>query len=522
MSRSSTPHLLRRHLLVSAAAAGVSLPIGRVLAQPRFDRNPFGLGVASGEPTPDGFVIWTRVLVDPLAPPPPFNDAYLLVYHVAEDPDFKRIVHRAEILALPQDAHSVHVEVRGLQPARDYWYRFALHPGHVSPTGRARTAPAPGARRDRVDLVVASCQHYEAGFYGAWRDAVRDTGRPLDAILFLGDYIYEASMTGLTPRRHDVRANPVTLDDYRRRYALYRSDPDLQAAHAAAPWLVVWDDHEVENDYAGAQSQGLMARDKFLAMRAAAYRAWWEHMPVRPALRPDGANATIYRRISFGDLARIDLLDGRQYRGPQPCPSPGRGGGHIVGADCEERLDPARSLLGAAQEQWLFDGFRDGGARWNLIGNQTLMAPFDFQLGPGELRRTDSWDGYPVARDRLLTALRESRLINPVVLTGDFHTHVVADLRDAAGKTIASEFAGTSISSATTPRNDAWVAARLVENPHVRLFHNRHRGHLAVSITRERLLADLRIVDDVSDRMSPARSLKRFAVASGKPGAVPA
>ncbi|HJQ55319.1 MAG TPA: alkaline phosphatase D family protein [Vineibacter sp.] len=519
MNRFAAPNLSRRHLLIGAAAAlGAH---GRVLAQPRFDRNPFGLGIASGEPTPDGFVIWTRVLADPSSAPPAFDDAYLLVYQVAEDPDFRRVVRSAEILALPQDAHSVHVELRGLQPARDYWYRFALHPGHLSPVGRARTTPAPGARLDRLDLVVASCQHYETGLYGAWRDAIRDQGRRPDAILFLGDYIYEGSTTGALPRHHNVRQKPITLGDYRRRYALYKSDPDLQAAHAAAPWLPIWDDHEVENDYAGDQSQDLKEPATFLAIRAAAYRAWWEHMPVRPSAKPNGPNAAIYRRVRFGDLVRIDLLDSRQYRSPQPCPRPGRGGDNLVGPDCTERLDTGLSMLGAAQEKWLFDGLRDGGARWNLIGNQSLMAPFDYQLGPGELRRTDLWDGYPAARARLLAAFRDSRLANPVVLTGDLHAHVVADLADASGRTIASEFVGTSISSATTPREDAWVNARLAENRHIKLIHNRHRGYLAVSMTRDRLLADLRIVEDVTDRMTPARTFKRFAVAAGKPGAVP-
>jgi alkaline phosphatase D len=515
--------LSRRHLLAAGAAAvtASALP-GRVLAHPRFDRNPFGLGVASGEPTPDGFVIWTRVLADPVARPPAFNDAYLLVYHVAEDPSFRRIVRSAEILALPQDAHTVHVEVRDLRPGRDYWYRFLLHPGHASATGRARTAAAPGTPVDRLDLVVASCQHYEGGHYGAWRDAIRERDRPLDAILFLGDYIYESSVGGTPPRRHNVLDNPVTLDDFRRRYALYRSDPDLQAAHAAAPWLAIWDDHEVENDYADAQSQGLMERTAFLALRAAAYRAWWEHMPVRPALRPKGPDATIYRRARFGDLARIDLLDGRQYRSPQPCPRPGSGGSNIVGPECTTRLDPALSMLGPAQETWLYDGFRAGGARWSLVANQVLMAPLDFQIGPGEQWRTDQWDGYPAARSRLFAAMRATRLSNPVVLTGDFHAHIVADLFDQANGEgpVAAEFAGTSITSGAPQRDDAWFAARLAENPHLRLFNNRHRGHLAINLTRERLTADLRIIEDVNDRFSPARALRSFTVENGKPGIV--
>ncbi|MCW5745288.1 MAG: alkaline phosphatase D family protein [Alphaproteobacteria bacterium] len=523
MRRYPLPALSRRHLLLGgAAAASAAGAWGRVLAQPKFDRNPFGLGVASGEPTADGFVIWTRVLADPLTSPPAVDDAYLLVYHVSEDPDFRRIVRAAEVLALPQDGHSVHVELRHLRPGRDYWYRFLLHPGHVSATGRARTAPAPGTRLDRFDLVVASCQHFEGGYYAAWRDAIRERGRPLDAILFLGDYIYESSAGGTPPRRHNLRHHPLTLDDFRRRYAQYRSDPDLQAAHAAAPWLAIWDDHEVENDYAAAQAQSGMARDAFLTVRAAAYRAWWEHMPVRPAARPRGPDATIYRRARFGDLVRIDLLDGRQYRSPQPCSPPGKGISSSVGPECAQRLDPALSMLGAAQEKWLYEGFRDHSARWNLIGNQTLMAPLDFDAGPGERRRTDAWDGYPAARTRLLTALRSNRVSNPVVLTGDFHAHVVADLHDGngGGAPVATEFAGTSISSGAPARDEAWLAARLAKNPHIKLIASRHRGHLAVSLTPRRLEADLRIIDDVTDRLSPGRTLRRFVVEHSRPGAV--
>ncbi|TXL71669.1 alkaline phosphatase [Vineibacter terrae] len=513
--------LSRRHLLTAGAAVAVAAP-GRGLANPRFDRNPFGLGVASGEPTPDGFVIWTRVLADPVTPAPLAGDAFRLAYQVAGDPGFRRILRRAEVVALPQDAHTVHVEVSGLQPGCDYWYRFLLPPGHVSAIGRARTTAAPGAPVERLDLVVGSCQHYEGGYYGAWRDAIRERGRPLDAVVFLGDYIYESSVGGTPPRRHNVLDNPVTLDDFRRRYALYRADPDLQRAHAAAPWLVIWDDHEVDNDYADAQSQGLMDRTAFLALRAAAYRAWWEHMPVRPALRPQGPRATIHRRVRFGDLARIDLLDGRQHRSPQPCPRPGRGGSSIVGPDCAARLDPALSLLGQAQESWLYDGFRAGGARWSLLANPVLMAPLDFQIGPGEQWRTDQWDGYPAARARLYAAMRAARLSNPVVLTGDFHAHIAADLLDpAAGNApVAAEFAGTSITSGAPQRDDAWFAARLAENPHLRLFNNRHRGHLAVSLTRDRLVADLRIIEDVGDRLTAARTLRSFTVESGRPGIV--
>ncbi|TWS99614.1 alkaline phosphatase [Reyranella sp. CPCC 100927] len=523
MRRFPTAALSRRHLLiggalgVAAASAG-----GRVLAQPRFDRNPFGLGVASGDPAPDGFVIWTRVMADPLSLAPLAADAYPLIYQIADDPDFKRIVRSAEVLALPQEAHTVHVVLRDLQPGRDYWYRFRLDPDHISPAGRARTAPAPGAAVDQLDLVVASCQHYEGGYYGAWRDATRDRDRPLDAILFLGDYIYESHGGGRPGRQHHVEDNPVTLDDFRRRYALYKSDPDLQAAHAAAPWLAIWDDHEVENDYANEQSQHLMDRTAFLALRTAAYRAWWEHMPVSPALRPDRPDARLYRRVRFGDLARIDLLDGRQYRHPQPCPRPGSGGSNLVGPDCALRLDPALSMLGLAQERWLYDGFRDGGARWSLIGNQTLMAPLDFQIGAGALWRTDQWDGYPAARARLYDAMRATRLSNPIVLTGDFHAHIVGDLfDDANGSAVASEFVGSSISSGGIPRDDAWFAARLAENPHLKLFNNRYRGHLAIRMTPKSLVADLRVIDDVHDRFSQGRTLARFAVDNGKPGVIP-
>ncbi|QQS14576.1 MAG: alkaline phosphatase D family protein [Rhodospirillales bacterium] len=520
----AAPAVSRR--LFAGAAAALALPGGRVLARPGFDRDPFALGVASGESTPDGFVIWTRVLADPASTAPLHGDAYRLVYDIAEDPEFRRVVRSAEILALPQDAHSVHVEVRGLRPGRDYWYRFALPPDHRGPAGRARTAPAPDQAVDRFDLVFASCQHYETGFYGAWRDAIRTTPgrRPPDAVLFLGDYIYESSIRGEKVRQHGA-GKPRTLDEYRRRYALYKSDADLRAAHAAAPWFPVWDDHEVENDYAGDVSQERMDPARFRAIRAAAYRAWWEHMPVRPSMRPRGPDAAIHRRVRFGDLLEIAFLDGRQYRSPQPCPRPGRSGSNNVGADCVERLSPELTMLGRAQEEWLHAGFRAASTRWNLIANQTLVAPVDLMPGPAELRRTDIWDGYPAARGRLLDAVVSSRLANPVVLSGDLHTNIVADLRggaSGAGAVVATEFVGTSISSPGPYRGELAEAALRAENPHVRFATARHRGHVELSIGRDRLSADLRMVEDVRDPATAARTLASFTVESGKPGATPA
>ena len=488
---------------------------------PRFD-----LGVASGWPTADSVVLWTRLSGEVTEPEVP------VLWELAVDEAFARIVARGSEPARADDAHCVHVQVPGLEPARWYWYRFTAL-GQRSAVGRTRTAPAAGAAVGRLDFAIASCQRWEHGHWAAWRDLAAPTtaseGRPLDLLLFLGDYIYEYASMPLGVRGHTLGA-ASTLEGYRARYALYKSDPLLQAAHAACPWLVIWDDHEVENDYAGGQGQNQNQNPDpaFLARRAAAYRAWWEHMPLPPSLRPRGAAGeatTIHGALDWGRLARLHWADGRQYRDPQACSRPGRGGAATVHArDCAELFEPARSLLGAAQERWVAEGFSLT-QPWNLLAQTTLMARFSTEAvveQPSGRYWTDGWDGYPAARRRLLGALHERKVPGAVVLSGDVHANYVADLHldpdDTGSARVATEFCGTSISSRSWPQSS--VDAALKHNPHVRHGRSDQRGYVRFALTPARLEADLRVVADVRDAGSAVGSQAKFVVEAGRAGAI--
>jgi len=503
--------LSRRDLLAGLLAAGAAPAFvrhARAAQRPRF-----ALGVASGAPTSNSLVLWTRLTGDDLPP------EVSVQWELAEDEAFSRIAARGRETARADDAHSVHAEPAGLASGRLYWYRFhAL--GDASPVGRTRTAPAPDAAVARLRLAIASCQRWDHGHYAAWRDVA---AQDLDVVLFLGDYIYEYASRPLVLRAHEG-GEVRTLAQYRARYAQYKSDPLLQAAHAACPWIVIWDDHEVENDYAGAQSATL-ARD-FAARRAAAYRAWWEHMPVPQALRPRGGALRLHGRLDWGTLARLQWIDGRQHRDPQACPPRGRGGSNIVrGADCPALTDPARSLLGAAQERWLAEGWSLE-RPWNLLAQQTLMSRFHFEdpAWSGGRWRTDGWDGYPAARARLLAVLAERKVPGAVVLGGDLHAHLVselhADVDDPRSPLVASEFCGTSISS--NGRSQTLMNLAHAINPHLRYARSDRRGTLCFTLGADRMEADLRVVHDADDPASAVSSAARFVVAAGRPNVEPA
>ena len=498
---------------MALAAAGIGMPAwlrhARAADAPRF-----ALGVASGHPSADGVVLWTR-LTGPALPP-----QLEVQWELARDEGFQRVVARGRETASAEDAHSVHAEARGLEPARAYWYRFAAL-GQTSAVGRTRTAPAADAEVPRLDFAIASCQRWDHGHWAAWRDLAE---QPLDLVIFLGDYIYETATPAWAKvvRRHEGGA-AVTLDQYRARYAQYRSDPLLQAAHAMAPWIAVWDDHEVANDYAGEQGEHL--EPDFPARRAAAYQAWWEHMPLPRALRPVQGRARIYGRLDWGRLARLQWIDDRQFRDPQACPRSERGGGSNVidVRACPALADRSRTLLGAAQERWLAEGWSVAHP-WNLLAQQTLMARFTRapvgEDGQGLRVWTDGWDGYPAARTRLLSVLAERRVPGAVVLGGDVHAHYVADLRldfdDPRSPVLASEFSGTSISSRGTPQKR--LDAERPFNPHIHHARSDQRGSVRFVLTRERLEADLRAVADPDDAASAVTSQARFVVEAGRAG----
>ena len=438
-------------------------------------------------------------------------------YVVAEDEALARVVRRGSATAHPSLAHSVHVELRGLEPGRVYFYRFAAGAA-TSALGRTRTAPVVGAPIERLRFAFASCQHYEQGHFTPYRGIVDDD---VDLVLHLGDYIYEIPSFGDVVRRHEG-PEPKTLDAYRARHALYKTDPELQAAHAAVPWVLTWDDHEVENDYAGDHSADGEPAAAFHARRAAAYQAWYEHMPVWSGAQPADGAALLYQRLPYGDLAELFVLDGRQYRSPQACPTPQKQGGQLI-EGCRERTDPARTMWGAAQESWLLRALGQSQARWNVVAQDMLMAQLDQKVGPGQAFWSDGWDGYPAQRARFLAYLQERRIANPVVLGGDIHSFWVTDLKvdfdDPRAPVVASEFVGTSISSAGVPYER--FAAFLPENPHVKFFESRRRGYVRCELTPERWTSDLRVVETVRTPDSTVSTLASFVVEDGRPGPQP-
>jgi len=492
--------LQRRALLLAAGAA--FLPHARAA-----DVERFALGIASGQPRHDGMVLWTRLTGAQLP------ERVDVRWELAADEGFKQVIAHGEETAEADWAHSVHAEPRGLAPDRWYWYRFTAL-GQRSAIGRTRTAPASDAQAS-LQFAIASCQRFDDGHYAAWRDAAASE---LDLVLFLGDYIYEYPARSGRVRSHEgglVR----TLADYRARYAQYKSDPALQAAHAACPWLLVWDDHEVDNDYASLVGQTL--QPDFAAQRAAAYQAWWEHQPVAKAMRPVGPDLRIVGRLDWGTLARIHLLDDRQYRDPQACPRPGRAGSNTVrAADCAALADPKRSLLGAQQERWLAEGW-DLQRPWNLVAQQTLMARFSWGDPAVEpLYWTDGWDGYAPARERLLRTVAERKVPGAVMFGGDVHAHYVADLKtdfdDAKSPVVASEFCGTSIASVGLPQDR--IAAALPFNPHLKYGRGDQRGYVRFKLDAKQLDAQLRVVEQASDPGSAVNTAARFVVEAGRPG----
>lgn len=507
----------REFLRVSQGVVGLvalgSLP-GCGSPRPRFSTDPFTLGVASGDPHPDGVVLWTRLASSSLEMTGLPADPVDVRWEMASDDTFRTVVARGSGLALPDLGHSLHVEVAGLEPSRDYWYRFDAG-GAVSPVGHTRTAPAPDAPTQAIRFAFASCQNYEHGYYTALAHLSRED---VDFVVHLGDYIYERRFGSETVREHES-GEVTTLDEYRARYATYRGDPDLQAAHQSAPWIVSTDDHEVDNNYADEVAEDEQSPQQLLLRRAAGYQAFYEFMPLRRSSMPSGPDMTLYRRLGFGDLIEMHVLDTRQYRSDQAC-------GDRQKVRCEDALAPHRTMMGPDQERWLMEGMQASSARWNVLANQVMIA----QMAGGQPEEPtfamDRWDGYPVAQQRLLDFLAEARPQNPVVLTGDIHANWVADLKadfdDPAAAVVGTEFVGTSISSGGDGRAGTNRLDRTRQtNPHIRYF-NGQRGYVRVEVTSALWRADYRIVPYVSRPGAPVETAASFVVESGRPGAQPA
>jgi alkaline phosphatase D len=506
----------RRGLLNLAwklGAAAVLQPAGspRLLAQPLFTAYPFPLGVASGDPLPGGVVLWTRLAPDPLNGGGMPMANVEVAWELAHDRAFAKVALKGTAVARPELGHSVHVETDGLEPGRDYFYRFRCG-GEVSQTGRTRTAPAAGAAVDRLRFAVCGCNDYEPGLFTAFR-SIADGA--FDFVFHTGDYIYEDRGDGgqnVALVREHRGQELYTLVDYRNRYAQYKTDRDLIAAHLSAPFIVTPDDHEVVNDYASDRDRDDTPPEIFLLRRAAAYQAFYEALPVRRSALPAGPDMLIYRRLRFGSLIDLNLLDTRQYRSPLAC------GGAT--AACPERLDPGRTMLGAVQERWLFDNLATSRGRWTVIGQQ--VPTFERNL-MGRFQ-VDKWDGYVAARRRLYERIRDARVPNPVILSGDVHAHWGADLKmdfaNPSSQTVGVEFTNTSISSGGDGASvsASWDQIR-PDNPHIK-YHSARRGFIACTATPAAMRADFMILDRVTTPGSPARAGGSLVVEAGRPGSV--
>lgn len=517
--RADLQHLPRRHLLrLAAGLAATSILPAAALAdplsgRPRFVDYPFKLGVASGDPLADGFVIWTRLAPDPLNGGGLTGESILVRWEVARDARMQQVVRRGRVLARPEMGHAVHVDVTGLEPDRPYWYRF-MSGSEASPIGRTRTFPVVGSPQSEFRLAYTSCQHFGQGYFTAYRHIVEDEPH---LVVHLGDYIYESTWG---PRVRFHLPEPHTIEQYRNHHALYKTDEHLQAAHSAFPFAVTWDDHEVDNDYAASNQEDNEPPEVFVKRRAAAYKAYFEHMPLRLSALPNGPDMQLYTSIQFGDLARLMILDTRQYRDDQACQGPSKFGGQVI-HDCAEVHDHERTMLGRAQERWLQRGLR-GEVGWRVIAQQMLFAHLDQSTDNRDTRWSDGWDGYPAARQRILDEIVERKLANVIVIGGDVHQFWVTDLKkdfeDPASPAIATEVVGTSVSSDSEP----WAEQHLPQNPHVKFHAWRHRGYVRAKVTPTRWETDLRAVDGVASPEAGVRTLKSFVVENGRPGAQPA
>ena len=488
-------------------ASGTRLPV--------FSGYPFTLGVASGDPAADGFVLWTRLAPNPLQGGGMPADPVKVQWRVSEDEAMTKIVAKGEAVAVPHLAHSVHVEVAGLKPDRWYWYDFKAG-GDISPRGRSRTlerADRPANETSALKIAFASCQHFESGYYTAFEHMAAESP---DLVLHLGDYIYEGAGKAGKIREH-VGPEIKTLDQYRNRHAQYKTDLSLQKMHAAAPWVVTWDDHEFDNNYAGdfPEEKGPAGREDFLNRRAAAYQAYYEHMPLRESSMPDGPGMKLYRSIRHGKLVDFHVLDTRQYRTDQPLGDGSR-------APAPELLDPNGTMMGATQKQWLLSELQTSRPTWNVLAQQVMMARVDRDPGETEKFSMDQWPGYEFERKALLNAFRDLKVTNPIVLTGDIHTHWANDLvtepNDPESRTVGAEFVCSSISSKGDGKETPEELATLKsENPFVKYFSDQ-RGYVSCRIDANAWRTDFRTVEYVSRPGAPLVTPASFVVENNRPG----
>lgn len=529
--RGPGPALDRRRFLLGAAATGAGLALAgcggssgsdgsggtgpaarhqvRAAAAPRpagLDGPAFTLGVASGDPLTDSVVLWTRLAVDPEADDGAGGmgpETVKVAWDLATDADFAHLVASDTAMATADHAHSVHVIADGLEAGTAYWYRFRLG-DEVSTVGRTSTLP--DGSPTRYGIAITNCQMYESAAYGAWRHLADER---IDLVAFLGDYIYEYP-GGTGEGRHSLPNRMVsTLGDYRLRYASYKLDPDLAAAHARFPFVATWDDHEVANNYMGDTRPDGADAAVVERQKAAAYRAWWEHMPTRLD-PPAGPALAVYRDFDIGDLARFYLLDERQDAAVPPCRDTSTAG--LDFGDCAE-VEADRTRLGAEQEAWFTEAIGSSAATWNLVGNPVVLAGVDGGTD-GDAYYLDTWDGYPEARKRFIATLAKAD--NPVVLTGDYHAGMVLDVHetpfDQSSPVVATELMAPPISS---PLFSQDVSAR---TPQLRQQINAH-GYLVVDVTPDALTARFRTLADAGDPASAIATEATWRIEAGDPTA---
>ncbi len=495
--------------LTPAIAAGSADARTHALKLPR---DPFTLGVAAGDPSSDGFVLWTRLAVDPLAADGLGGMPDLRIpvsWQIATDERFRRVVRRGVATTHRALGYAVHIEATHLEPGREYFYRFA-HGPFLSRVGRAVTAPRRDAMPSSLAMSFVSCAQYEHGLFTAYRRLAED--RP-DLVLHLGDYQYEYTAGAYVAPDGNVRNHDgpetVTLENYRQRHAQYKLDLDLQEAHAATAWAVVFDDHEVDNNWADDIPENVAETPGFLERRKAAFRAYYENMPLRRTSVPRGTDMQLYRRLHWGRLATFHLLDTRQFRDDQGC-------GDGYRADCPAAIDPARSITGAAQEEWLIDGFHRSRARWDVIGQQVFFAQRDNNSGPLKTVSMDAWDGYAASRDRITRGWVDAGVRNPVVLTGDVHAHWASELKldydDPTTRSVGTELVCSSITSGGNGADSQATAHPwLGWNPHLK-FQNNLRGYVNTTITPDDLSADFRCLNQVKTAGEPVFTRATFVV----------
>lgn len=487
-------------------------------AAPDLAANSFALGVASGDPFHDKVLIWTRLASDPVAVGGGSPTADVEVaYDVSANETFTDLVASGVVTASSDLAHSVHVDVTNLKSNTWYFYRFRAG-DQTSPVGRTRTFPKPDEKADQLRFAYASCQDYQWGHYGAWRHVAAE--EELDLVVFLGDYIYETNLGDLSPDKSAARvwANgaALTLDDYRQRYAQTKSDELLQSAHHAVPWLTTFDDHEVSNNYAGDVGQGDKDQPNSRDRRLAAYQAWYEHTPIRISPEPDSFDdLAVHRRLSFGSLASLYAIETRQHADPPPCRDQPPDTPLLAltddGPDCAEREEPGRSNLGTEQEEWLGSGLAGSSSTWNVICNPIMMAGLNIGTPEAPEFTRDTWDGYPASRERLLTAIEESKVPNPVVVTGDWHASFVLDVkRTPDGPTVMPELLASSMTTVIFAEDYREA------NPHVRYFVPEH-GYGLVTVTADELRCDFKYIADVWDPETEISTVDTWTVTAGDP-----